>query len=230
MKWRGTSTDSSTLPDRVDSLYEQLSEIKANIAEYVKPEDRAINERAVALLRESGIAAKALQAGTDAPTFTLQDQNGKDVSSAEILAHHPLIVVFFRGRWCPFCVTTLKAWRDAQHGIATVGAKIVAISPQVVRHNNFTTDQYKISTPVLSDPGNQTAKAYGIAYRVPEEQQSLYRSVFINLPQVNGDDSWELPIPAVFVIAKDGTIKFASANEDYTVRTEPAEVLRKLSV
>jgi len=230
MKWRGTSTDSSTLPARGDSLYEQLSEIKANIAQYVKPEDRAINERAVATLCESGIAAKALQAGATAPQFNLQDQNGKNVSSAEILATHPLIVLFFRGRWCPFCVTTLEAWRDAQPAIVAAGARIVAISPQMVRHNNFTTDQHKISFPVLSDPGNQTAKAFSIAYRVPEEQQALYRRVFINLPQVNGDDSWEQPIPAVFIIGQDDKIKYVSANEDYTIRTEPAEVLRKLSI
>ena len=229
MKWRGTSTDSTTLPARADSLYEQLSEIKANIAQYVKPEDRAINERAVATLRESGIAAKALQAGATAPQFTLQDQNGKDVSSREILTQQPLIVLFFRGRWCPFCVTTLEAWRNAQPAIIATGAKLVAISPQMVRHNNFTTDQHKIRFPVLSDPGNHTAKAFGIAYRVPEEQQKLYRRVFINLPQVNGDDNWELPIPAVFVIAQDGVIQYTAADEDYTIRTEPAEVIRKLT-
>lgn len=228
MKWRGTSVDSSELAAPAGSLHDQLCEIKANIAQYVKPEDRAIQERAIATLLAAGTAAKALPVGASAPAFNLADQNGRMVSSADLLAQGPLIVVFFRGRWCPFCMTSLEAWREVLPKIEAAGAKLVAISPQQVRHNNFTTDQHKLRFPVLSDPGNLTAKAFGIAYRVPEEQESLYRRIFVNLPHLNGDESWELPLPAVFLIGKDGKCLFSESIEDYTVRSEPSKVLSAL--
>src|SRR5271155_1818376 len=113
MKWRGTSVDSAELAPRAETLHDQLSEIKANIAQYVRPEDRAVSERMVQSLRDAGAASKALAKGMFAPEFTLQDQNARSVSSVELLAKGPLIIVFFRGRWCPFCMTSLEAWREA---------------------------------------------------------------------------------------------------------------------
>ena len=86
-------------------------------------------------------------------------------------------------------------------------------------------DQHKLAFPLLVDAHNQLARQFGLVYHVSEEQQGLYRSTFVNLPLVNGDSSWELPIPATFVVDRDGTILFASANEDYTERPEPLEIL-----
>jgi peroxiredoxin len=86
-------------------------------------------------------------------------------------------------------------------------------------------DQHKLTFPLLVDAHNEVARRFGLAYRVPEEQQKLYRSTFVTLPFANGDDSWELPIPATYVIDRDGIILFAAANEDYTERPEPLEIL-----
>jgi len=109
--------------------------------------------------------------------------------------------------------------------IEAAGASLVAVSPQTEKQAFFMRDQHKLSFPLLVDKHNEVARQFGLAYRVPEEQQGLYRSTFVNLPHINGDSSWELPIPATFVIERDDTILFASANEDYTERPEPLEIL-----
>lgn len=229
MKWRGISTDSAEQQDTPRLLRDKLIDIKAGIAEYVRPENQAVNERAVSAIRASGIEQRILPVGAVAPEFTLEDQNSKRVSSADLLAKGPLILNFFRGRWCPFCSTTLESWRDISPQVEAAGASIVAISPQTVRHNFFLADQHKLRFPVLSDPGLAIARRFGIVYSVPEEQRAMYKAVFINLPQVNGDDSWELPLPATFVIGPDSKVLFSFASADYTLRAGPEEVLKSLT-
>jgi peroxiredoxin len=108
------------------------------------------------------------------------------------------------------------------------GAELVAISPQTVQQNFFMADQHRLGFPLLSDMRNQIARQFGLVYRVPEEQQALYRRTFVNLPFVNGDDSWELPIPATYILDRDGSVIFMSANADYTERAEPADIVHFL--
>ena len=112
--------------------------------------------------------------------------------------------------------------------IDLAGASLLAISPQTVQQSFFMVDQHKLRFPLLSDAGNKLARQFGLVYRVPEEQQAIYRRAFINLPFANGDDSWELPIPATFILDRDGTVLYAAANEDYTERPEPSEILLRL--
>jgi len=104
-------------------------------------------------------------------------------------------------------------------------ATLVAISPQTVQQSFFMRDQHKLRFPLLSDAGNQVARQFGLSYRVPDLQQAVYRRAFINLPFANGDESWELPIPATYILGRDGTVLYASADEDYTERPEPAEIV-----
>jgi peroxiredoxin len=112
--------------------------------------------------------------------------------------------------------------------IAAAGASLTAISPQTEKQAYFMRDQHKLRFPLLVDAHNDVARQFGLVYRIPDEQQGLYRSTFVNLPFANGDASWELPIPATYVIDRDGTVVFASANEDYTERPEPLDVLSLL--
>ena len=237
MKWRGISADTAGQAQPNKSLAERLLEVRAGIAQYVRPENQQINERTVDWLRGSGIVERAQKLANDLSSraeaksqsrdlgFSLLDQHGKLVSSADLLAHGPLIMSFFRGRWCPFCIAELEAWRDSLPQVKAAGATLVAISPQKVQHNAFTADQHELSFPVLSDSGNQVAKQFGIAYRIPGEQEQLYRRSFVNLPHLNGDESWELPLAATFIIASDGTIKLSFVQADYRERAEPANVL-----
>lgn len=112
--------------------------------------------------------------------------------------------------------------------IQQAGVALLAVSPQTVKQSYFMHDQHKLKFPLLSDAGNKVARQFGLTYRVPEYQQVLYKKTFVSLPFTNGDDSWELPIPATFIIDRDGTILFASANEDYTERPEPADIVQML--
>ena len=110
--------------------------------------------------------------------------------------------------------------------IEQAGASLVAISSQTVKQSFFMHDQHKLRFPLLSDAGNKVARQFGLTYRVPAPQEAVYRRAFVNLPFTNGDDSWELPIPATYILDSDGTILYASANEDYTERPEPADLVR----
>jgi peroxiredoxin len=225
MKWR--SLEESTPGTDSRSLGEIFAERKELIAKYVPRETQAVHGRVIAELKGRNLAAEALPAGAPAPSFQLQDHHGKLVSSADRLNDDRLIICFFRGRWCPFCVGQLEAMNLILPQINHAGASLLAISPQTVQQSFFMADQHKLRFPLLSDAGNKIARQFGLTYRVPDEQQAIYRRAFVNLPFANGDDSWELPIPATFILDTDGTVLYASANEDYAERPEPADILRQ---
>ena len=223
MKWRSLQESGSYSDMR--PLREILAERKELIAKYVPADVQAVHARAIAGLKAQGLAACALKVGDKSPSFELPDHNGKLVSSDQLLAKGRLVLSFIRGRWCPFCVGQMEAMSFIAAEIEAAGASLVAVSPQTEKQAFFMHDQHKLAFPLLVDAHNQLARQFGLVYRVPEEQQGLYRSTFVNLPFANGDSSWELPIPATFVIDRDSTILFASANEDYTDRPEPLEIL-----
>jgi peroxiredoxin len=224
MKWRSLAESVSDRDQR--PLVQVFAERKELIAKYVPADVQAVHELTIAVLKQQGLAAKSIGVGAKAPSFELSDHNGKLVSSAELLGKGSLVVCFIRGRWCPFCVGQMDAMSAIAEQIKAAGSSLVAISPQIEKQAYFMRDQHKIRFPLIADAHNAVARQFGLVYRVPEQQQAIYRRTFVNLPFVNGDDSWELPIPATYVIDRDGTIIFASANEDYTERPEPSEILR----
>jgi peroxiredoxin len=179
-------------------------------------------------LKARNLAAGVTPAGRIAPSFELPDHDGNIVRSSDLLARGRLVLSFIRGRWCPFCVGQMEAMNLILPLIHSAGASFVAISPQTVKQSYFMHDQHKLRFPLLSDAGNKVARQFGLTYRVPPAQEAVYRRAFVNLPFTNGDDTWELPIPATFIIDRDGTILYASASEDYTERPEPAEILNSL--
>jgi peroxiredoxin len=224
-------------PKSVPSLQPQLDRITENTRALVPPERLAISERATAELLASGIEDRVLKVGAKAPGFSLLDAlTGKPVRSSDILALGPLIVNFFRGRWCPSCVTELENWRDLHPEVRRRGAFFVAISPQTKRQNDFTLQQHSLPFPILSDPGAAVAERFGSAYTVPDAHRRYYQGILVNIPFVNSgasyqtgsEASWRLPLPAVFVISQAGIITFAQAHADFRVRPEPAEVFAAL--
>lgn len=207
------------------ALQDQLDSITANTRTLVQAERLAIGERAVAELFASGIEERILPVGAVAPEFALKDSSAKLVRSGDLLALGPLVIKFFRGRWCSYCVTELEAWRDLYGQLRERDALMVAIGPQIERQSDFMVGQHGLPFPVLSDPGCAVAAQFGLVYTVPEYHQQYYRSILVNIPFVNGDNSWKLPIPATYVIAKDGTVLFAEAHADFRVRPEPDEAM-----
>jgi peroxiredoxin len=216
-------------------LQDQLDEITANTRNLVQPERMALSERAVEELFNSGIEDRILSVGAMAPDFTLNDSSGRPVRSADLLALGPLVIDFFRGRWDPYCVTEIEAWRDLYPRLREAGALLAAISPQSVRQSDFMAGQHGLPFPVLSDPGCAIAEKFGLAYTIPDYHREYFRSILVNLPFINGmerqggagksvDDGWRLILPATYVLAKDRTVLLAEAHADFRVRPEPDEV------
>jgi peroxiredoxin len=226
MKWRGLAEAKSGLGHA--TLKAALEERRALMEQYVPAETQALNRRTVEEIRSSGILERVLPVGAAAPEFELPDQDGKSVSSSALLSAGPLVIVFLRGRWCPFCVATVEAWNEALPEVRRAGGWLVGVSPQTVHQSYLMHEQHKLGFPLLSDAGNQVARKYGLVYRVPAYQEQIYTRTFVNLPFINGDGSWELPVPATYVI-HSGSVIYGSADPDYTARAEPLEVLKHLS-
>ncbi len=226
MKWR--SLEESSPETDIRPLREILAERKELIANYVPAETQRIHARAVAELKQRHLAANVLSVGAKILELQLQDHDGRTISSSDLLAKGRLVLCFIRGRWCPFCVGQMEAMNLVLPEIERTGATLAAVSPQTVQQSFFMRDQHKLRFPLLSDAGNKVAGQFGLTYKVPDEQKALYQRAFVNLPFINGDGSWELPIPATYIIDRDGTVLYASADEDYTERPEPQDIIRFL--
>ena len=189
-----------------------------------EPMHRATDE-----LIASRAVDRALKVGDKAPAFKLKGPDGNEVSSIELLTQGPLIVTFYRGVWCPYCNRDLQAIQAALPELEKRGAKLVAISPQTAPNSRRSVRENKLSFPILSDPYNDVAAAFGLRFKLPDYLADLYKNVFKNdLEVVNGDPSWTLPMPARFVIGQDGIILYAEISPDYTRRPDPNELLPAL--
>lgn len=207
------------------SLQDRLDAFKAEFRAARPPEVRAIMERATAELIASGAAGRALKAGARAPAFTLQAPDGTPIASTDLLAQGPLVVSFYRGVWCPYCNMELQALEGARGAFEAAGARLVAISPQNRVNSRKSVRENALGFPILSDPGNTVAAAFGLRFALPGYLIDLYKSLGNMLPLFNGDESWTLPMPGRFVIGPDGVIAYAEVNPDYTRRPEPADML-----
>jgi len=212
-----------TLQDKLDAF---KADFEAGKPPYSVP--RSVIDtmhKATAELIASGAAQRARKAGDRAPDFILNDPDGKQVSSAELLQRGPMIISFYRGVWCPYCNMELQALQAALPELTATGASVVAISPQIAANSRKSVRQNGLDFPILSDPGNAVAAAFGLRFALPDDLVDLYASMRNDLPAFNGDDSWTLPMPARYVIAQDGTIVYAEVNPDYTLRPDPSELL-----
>jgi peroxiredoxin len=181
--------------------------------------------QATAQLIESGQAQRAKKAGDLVPEFTLTDSDGKPASSRELLAKGPLVVSFYRGVWCPYCNMELQALQAALPEIAARGASLVAISPQTAANSRKSQRDNKLGFPILSDAKSEVANAFGIRFALQHDLIEVYKGFNNNLPVINEDPAWVLPMPARFVIGTDGIIAYAEVNPDYTQRPDPSELL-----
>jgi peroxiredoxin len=173
----------------------------------------------------SAQAQRARKAGEVAPEFTLNDSDGKPVSSRELLTRGPLVVSFYRGVWCPYCNLELQALQAALPEISARGASLVAISPQTAANSRKSQRDNKLGFPILSDTKSEVANAFGIRFALQDYLIEVYKGFKNDLPAFNDDPSWVLPMPARYVIGTDGIIAYAEVNPDYTQRPDPSELL-----
>jgi peroxiredoxin len=211
------------LQDRLDALKADFESGRFPL----KPTREILDtmHRATDELVASAQAQHARKAGDVAPEFTLNDSDGKPVSSSELLAKGPLVVSFYRGVWCPYCNLELQALQAALAEIAARGASLVAISPQTAANSRKSQRDNKLSFPILSDTKSEVANAFGIRFALQKYLIDVYRSFKNDLPAFNDDPSWVLPMPARYVIGTDGIIAYAEVNPDYTQRPDPSELL-----
>ncbi|MCI1014941.1 AhpC/TSA family protein [Herbaspirillum sp. C7C2] len=212
-----------TLQDRLDAF---KADFAAGKPPYnVPPAVIATMQRATDELIASGAAQRALKAGDRAPDFVLPDPEGKPVSSTELLAEGPLVLSFYRGVWCPYCNMELQALQEALPAMRDLGARLVAISPQLPANSRKALRQNALEFPILSDSHNEVAAAFGLRFTLPDYLVQLYQSLKNDLPAINGDPGWTLPMPARYVIGRDGVIVYAEVNPDYTRRPDPSDML-----
>lgn len=213
----------------MSNLSERLAALRAKYGAMLKPEISAQMDRHIEELRVEGIGEKVLKAGQKAPSFSLKDQFGNQVSSSELLAKGPLVVSFFRGTWCPYCDAEIDALKDAYADIRKAGAELVAITPQSTKNSQPYRSEHPVPFHVLVDEDMSVSHDFGVSYTMPEYLANLYKTVFHNdLSHINASGTWQLPIPARFVITPTGTIVYVNTDPDYRYRPDPVETIEAL--
>lgn len=210
------------------SLQIELDELYTGFTKKVPPDVLDTMLNATRRLVDSGIAENSLKVGEKAPDFNLPNPKGHSVGLNQLLEKGPVVLNFYRGGWCPYCSLELNAYKSRLSEIEELGASLVAISPQTPDNSLSTAEKNDLQFQVLSDVGNKTANEFGLVFTLAEELHDLYKSFGLDIPKYNGDDSWELPMPGTYVLDKDGTVKFAFTNADYTKRAEPDDVISAL--
>ena len=215
-------------PEALPSLQQQLDARAAASAAKASPEAKAAVMATLEELRRAQITQKAIQVGDKAPDFALPGIGGQTVRLSDLLQEGPVVVAWYRGGWCPYCNLQLHALQQALPQIESRGARLVAISPEKPDNSLTTAQKHDLKFHVLSDGGNAVARDYGLIFTLPDALRTLYGKFGIDLEATNGDASWTLPLPAVYVIDKSGRVTYAFLDVDYKRRAEPATIVQEL--
>ena len=197
---------------------------KANLPADVLALMNTTNEELIA----QHIRNNALQVGDKIENFILPNHLGKNIELADLLDKGPVVVSFYRGAWCPYCNLELKALNDFLPQFKTKSAQLVAISPQLPDQTLTTAQKNELEFDVLSDVGNKVAQQFGLLFTLDKRIQELYTGFGIDFEHTYGDKTYQLPLPATYVINQEGVITYAFLNEDYTLRAEPSDVMAAL--
>jgi peroxiredoxin len=164
-----------------------------------------------------------------AADFKAVDQYGNEIRLKDVLKDSLVVLIFYRGQWCPYCNRQLKKLEDSLQLIKEKGARLIAVSPEKPSSISKTIEKTKASYSVLHDKEMKIMKAYGVAFEVDEKTVSRYKNAEIDLAETNGQkDKVYLPVPAVYIISKEGTILYRYFDSDYKKRPSVQEIIDNL--
>lgn len=210
------------------SLKTQLSDFMESFRANVTGDTLAIVDEATEDLANTDIVDRSPKVGDTLLNFSLPNQSGELRELKTLLEKGPLVVTFYRGGWCPYCNLELKAYQEMLEEITAEGAALIAITPELPDASLTTTEKNALKFEILSDADSHYARELGIVFSLPTELRPVYEGFGIDVEKHNGTGQFDLPLPATYVVAQDGTVVSAYANADYTQRQEPAEMLEKL--
>lgn len=203
------------------SLIEDLGQLNTEMESLIPQEFQDQMEQSTLDLINSNIVDRALKPGDTIPDFVLPNAIGQPIKIQDILKSGPVVLSFYRGGWCPYCSLELRALQRSLPLFKTFGATLVALTPETPSHALSTLEKKQLSFEILSDIGNAIAREFGLVFTLPEKLRPIYQKLGIDLEAANGNQTFELPIPATYVVNQDGVIVYAFVDPDYTKRLEP---------
>ena len=171
---------------------------------------------------------EGLKVGDAAPMFTAKDQNGKIVKLKQALKKGPVVLLFYRGQWCPFCNKQLSHFSDSLQMLIAKGASVLAITPETEENVKKTVEKTKSSFPILEDEGMAIMKMYKVNFAVDGNTIAKYKGYGIDFDKANGSNGANLPVPATYIIGKDGIVKYVFFNTDYRKRASVQDIIDNL--
>jgi len=207
------------------TLEQELAAFKAEFTRTAPAGRAALYDAKIEELRSEFASKSAIGVNDTAPDFALPNPAGRSIVLKDLLQSGPVVLTFYRGGWCPYCNIQLRAYQGALPEITKLGGRLVAISPQLPDNSLDTASKNALTFDVLSDVRNKVSRSYGLVYSLPEEIRSALRSNNKALTSINGDESWELPVPATYVVARDQRVALAYIEVDYRKRPEPEALL-----
>jgi peroxiredoxin len=208
------------------SLEDELSKIRA-AAKDDAPLQAAYQEL-LSRLDRAETGARALKPGDAIPPFLLPNAESRLVASNDLLARGSLVINFFRGNWCPYCRQTLKALEAVLPEIEAAGGQLVALTPDTGHHLADTKRVQRISYEVLSDVDGAVGLQFGVLFRAPAAYREVLAGYGIDLAERHGNDGGFIPLPATYVVDRDGIVRYAFVDIDFTRRAEPSAVVAAL--
>lgn len=169
-----------------------------------------------------------LKVGDQAPAFTGRDQNGKTLELKELVNQGPVVLVFYRGEWCPYCNKQLSALTDSIPFLTARGARVIAVSPENAANVSKTVKKTQAAYSIISDENTQIMTAYKVAFTLDEATTAKYKGYGIDLSERNGTNGNNLPVPSVYIIDRNGKIIYRHVDADYTKRASVKDILNHL--
>ncbi len=207
------------------TLQTELDEFRGAWTQRVGAEISTLVASDIDALRSSGLLDRVARPGDLLTTLTLPNASGESIDLQALSAVGPLVITFYRGGWCPYCNLELRGYQQRLDAFASLGATLVAVSPETPDDTLDTAQKNALAFPVLSDVEGRLADALGIRFELSPAIEALYQKFGHDLPTRNGDGGWSLPMPATFIVAKGGVIATVFADPDYRRRLDPEHAL-----